>query len=150
MGIVMVTKRQRPAKKYFTATEANAMLPLVRAVVKDIVDLARDLRDRHERLTRIAHAEQMAPTEAHHEELLLIESELEKGQNRLREYENELKALGVELKDYFTGLIDFPCWMNDHEVYLCWRMGEPEVTHWHEIEDGFAGRQKLFADAGRI
>ncbi|HEV8060199.1 MAG TPA: DUF2203 domain-containing protein, partial [Gemmataceae bacterium] len=86
----------------------------------------------------------------HQEELLLIESELEKGQDRLREYEHELKALGVELKDYFTGLIDFPCWMNDHEVYLCWRMGEPEVTHWHEIDDGFAGRQKLFADAGRI
>jgi hypothetical protein len=146
----MLAKQQRPLKKYFTAAEANAMLPLVRAVVKDIVELARDLRDRHERLTRIAHAKQNAPTEAHQEELLLIESELEKGQDRLREYENELKALGVELKDYFTGLIDFPCWMNDHEVYLCWRMGESEVTHWHEIEDGFAGRQKLFADAGRI
>ena len=66
----------------------------------------------------------------------------------MHEYERELQQLGVELKDYFTGLIDFPCWMNGHEVYLCWRLGEPEVGHWHELDAGFAGRQKLMADAG--
>ena len=61
----------------------------------------------------------------------------------MHEYEHELQQLGVELKDYFTGLIDFPCWMDGREVYLCWRLGEPEVGHWHELDDGFAGRQKL-------
>ena len=61
----------------------------------------------------------------------------------MHEYEQELKNLGIELKDYYTGLIDFPCWMDGREVYLCWRLGEPEVAYWHELEAGFAGRQKL-------
>ena len=68
-------------------------------------------------------------------------------QDRLREYEEELNNLGVLLKDYHTGLVDFPCWMDDHEVYLCWRLGEDEVAHWHEIDAGFAGRQKLMQGA---
>ena len=54
-------------------------------------------------------------------------------------------AAGIELKDYFTGLIDFPCRMDGREVYLCWRLGEPEVGHWHELDAGFAGRQKLLS-----
>jgi hypothetical protein len=146
----MATKRQPVDKRFFTAAEANAMLPLVRAVLKDVTELARDLRDRHERLARIAQEPRHSPTAAHQEELLLVESELKRGQDQLREYERELSALGVELKDYFTGLIDFPCWMNGREVYLCWRLGESEVSHWHEVEAGFAGRQKLVADTAKV
>jgi hypothetical protein len=61
----------------------------------------------------------------------------------MHEYEQELKKLHVELKDYFTGLIDFPCWMDEREVLLCWKLAEPEVSHWHELDSGFSGRQKL-------
>ncbi len=143
----MATKRQPPKKKYFTAVEANATLPLVRAIAGDIAELAQDLRERHGRLTRIPPSSRKALTEAHREELLLAEAELERGQERMHELEKELGQLGVELKDYFTGLLDFPCLMNGREVLLCWRLGEPEVAHWHELEDGFAGRQKLLADA---
>src|ERR1700722_770103 len=130
----MTKKRHSPGKKYFTAAEANAMLPLVRAIVTDIAELAHELRDRHERLTHIPPARRNALTDAHKEELELVEAEMERGQQRMREYEKELRQLGVEMKDYFTGLIDFPCLMNGREVYLCWRLGEPEVQHWHELE----------------
>jgi len=149
-GCFMATKKlkaPKTPKKFFTAAEANAALPLVRAIAKDIADLAHDLRERHERLTRIPPAQRKALTEAHQEELVQIEAELERGQERMREYQKELRQLGVELKDYFTGLIDFPCRMNDREVYLCWRLGEPEVAHWHELAEGFSGRKKLLADA---
>jgi hypothetical protein len=135
-------------KKYFTVAEANSTLPLVRAIVRDVTELARELRERGERLTRLRPGER-GLSEAHQEELLQVQAEFERGQERMKEYEGELKRLGIELKDYFTGLIDFPCWMNGREVYLCWRLGEPEVAHWHEVEAGFAGRQKLLADAGR-
>ena len=67
----------------------------------------------------------------------------ESDQQRMQDYEQELRTLHIELKDYFTGLIDFPCWMDGREVFLCWRLGEPEVSHWHELDAGFAGRQKL-------
>lgn len=53
----------------------------------------------------------------------------------------ELK--GVQLKDIDTGLVDFPAIWNGHEVLLCWRQGEDSITHYHGMEDGFAGRKSL-------
>jgi hypothetical protein len=144
----MVASKPPPGKKYFTVAEANSALPLVRAIVRDVTELARDLRERGERLTRLRPSGR-GLSEAHQEELVQVQAEFERGQERMKEYEAELKQLGIELKDYFSGLIDFPCWMDGREVYLCWRLGEPEVAHWHELEAGFAGRQKLMADAGR-
>jgi hypothetical protein len=90
-----------------------------------------------------------SPGDAYGEELQQIRAQVERDQERMREYEGELKSLGVELKDYYTGLIDFPCRMDGREVYLCWRLGEAEVAHWHEIDAGFAGRQKLMHDTAK-
>ena len=89
----MATRKPMPGKKYFTVNEANATLPLVRAIVRDIADLARDLRERHERLGRVRPAEQTGLSEAHREELLQVQAELERGQGRMQEYEAELKQL---------------------------------------------------------
>ncbi len=56
----------------------------------------------------------------------------------------EFHELGVELKDYEAGLIDFPSMRNDRVVLLCWKLGEaPEIEWWHEVEAGFAGRQRI-------
>jgi hypothetical protein len=129
--------------KFFTPAQANAALPYVRAIVQDITRLAQELRDRHERLSRLKSGRRGRLSEQHQEELDQAEAEFERGQERMREFENELRQIGVELKDYFTGLIDFPCLRDGRIVYLCWRLGEPEVAHWHELEAGFAGRQKL-------
>jgi len=137
--------RKQPGKRYFTVGEANATLPYVGAVVRDVTELAAHLRERHERLNRLRPGERGGMTEAHREEMLQARADLERGQERMQEYEEELRKIGVELKDYFTGLIDFPSMMDGREVYLCWRLGEPEVGHWHELEAGFAGRRKLMA-----
>jgi hypothetical protein len=139
----MATRKPMPGKKYFTVSEANATLPLVRAIVRDVTDLARDLRERHERLGRFQPTDRLGLSDAHQEEILQVQAELERCHEQMQEYERELRQLGAELKDYSTGLVDFPSWMNGREVYLCWRLGEPEVAHWHELEAGFAGRQKL-------
>ena len=61
----------------------------------------------------------------------------------MKGYEDELKSLRIELKDYLTGLLDFPCLMDGREVFLCWRLGEPEVSFWHELDKGFAGRKRI-------
>jgi hypothetical protein len=144
----MAAAKPPSAKKYFTPASANAALPLVRAIVRDVTELARDLRERHERLGGVLSGKRTALSEAHQEELLQAQREVERGQERMTEYENELRQLGVELKDYFLGLVDFPCRMDGREVYLCWRLGEPEVAHWHELNAGFAGRQKLLTPTG--
>lgn len=139
----------KSGKRIFTVTEANNALPLVRAIVQDITDLARDLRERHERLARMKPSDRFRLlSEAHEEELQQVRTDLERGQEKMEEFVRELAQLGVELKDYFTGLIDFPSLMNGRQIYLCWRLGEPEVAHWHELEAGFAGRQELPSRAG--
>lgn len=136
-------------KKYFTVEEANAALPLVRAIVQDITTLARDLQERQERLRRISPlGDKGALGQAYQEEMQQVQAEFERDQERMHEYEEELKSLGIELKDYFKGLIDFPGRMNGKDVYLCWRLGEPEVAYWHDLDAGFAGRQRIKREVG--
>lgn len=134
-------------KRYFTVEEANQRLPLVRAIVSDIVTLFRDVHERRERLTRIRQLPGSANRDEHNlyaEELQQIEDELEKDIHRLEEYVDELRELGVELKDFMVGLVDFPAVMDGREVYLCWKLGEEDVAYWHELDAGFRGRQSLF------
>jgi hypothetical protein len=142
----MKAQKRSRAKKFYTIDEANATLPLLRRILSDITELAHDLRERNERLSRVQVPTPAAMGEAHREELQEMHAELERAQERMREFEQELKDLNVELKDYFTGLIDFPCWMDGRAVYLCWRLGEPEIAFWHELDSGFAGRKKLVRD----
>jgi hypothetical protein len=144
----MAATKPPPRKQYFTPASANATLPLVRVIVRDVTELAKELRERHERLSRVLTGKRSGLSEAHEEEMLQAQREVERGQDRMRDYERELKQLGIELKDYFTGLIDFPCRMDGREVYLCWRLGEPEVAFWHELDSGFGGRQQLRAHSG--
>jgi len=142
----MAVPKSRSKKKYYTAREANATLPLVRAIVRDITDLARDLQDRHERLSRVTPPGRQTIGEPWAEELRHMREDFERDRQRMQTFEEELRNLGVELKDFKIGLIDFPCLMNNREVCLCWKLDEPEVAFWHEVEAGFAGRQRLPAN----
>ena len=55
----------------------------------------------------------------------------------------DITSCGCHLKDLDSGLVDFPTLWEGREVYLCWKLGEPHVGYWHEIEAGFAGRRSL-------
>jgi hypothetical protein len=55
----------------------------------------------------------------------------------------QLERLDVVVRDLDRGLVDFPAMIDGREVYLCWLVDEPSVTHWHAIESGFAGRRPL-------
>ena len=63
----------------------------------------------------------------------------------LQGYVDELRELGVEPKGAVEGLVDFPSKMDGRVVYLCWKLGEPEVLFWHDLDSGFGGRQPLTA-----
>jgi hypothetical protein len=54
-----------------------------------------------------------------------------------------LEEAGIVIRDIDRGLIDFPAIREDREVYLCWELGEDEITHWHELDAGYRGRQPL-------
>jgi hypothetical protein len=142
----MAAKKTVADKKFFTPAQANAMLPLVRRIVEDITTLVAELKERHARLSRLQQPHGTID-EAHREELHQVEADFERAREQMGAYIEELTQLGVELKDPVTGLIDFPWWKDGREVSLCWRLGEAEVGHWHELDAGFAGRQKLLVQA---
>jgi hypothetical protein len=136
-------RRARGGKRTFTVREANAALPLVRAIVSDLVELARDVTERRHRLLSLSRSGRRQGTDPYEEELVHMERELEMDGRRILEYVEELRQLGVEAKSATEGLVDFPAMVEGRMVYLCWRLGEPEVAYWHERDAGFRGRQSL-------
>jgi hypothetical protein len=135
-------------KKYYTIEEANNALPLVRAIVGDIVAKYSEVSERKSRLDQIRESRstpERGSPDLYGEELAQVEKELEKEIVQLQEFIDELENLGIELKDISRGLIDFRSLMDGREVYLCWLLGEDEIGHWHELDAGFAGRQSLLA-----
>jgi hypothetical protein len=139
----MATQQHQEQKKYFTVAQANAILPLVTSILRDVTALAQELAEKHERLKKLEGTLLRHLDRAHREEVEEIIGDYEQGQDRMQALAEELAELGVELKDPFTGLVDFRTLFNGREVYLCWRLGESEVGHWHDLDAGFAGRQKL-------
>lgn len=135
-------------KKFFSVEQANRMLPLVRPIVSDIARQWERVCELESRLAALARrggtAKRSGPEglEIYDEEVASSQGELAGEQAQLRTYIEELERLGVELKSP-DGLCDFPSERDGREVYLCWRLGEPEVGHWHELRDGVAGRQPL-------
>jgi hypothetical protein len=146
MATTKENRQAKPNKRFFTVEQANKMLPLVRAVVQDIVPLAQNLIERRERLLKARPSERVKRSEGHQEELDQMQQEFARDAARLEEYMDELRELGVDLKGA-DGIVDFPGLRDGREVCLCWKLGEPEVGHWHDVDAGFAGRQKLAGDA---
>ena len=70
-------------------------------------------------------------------------AELEEHLKLARETVAEIDEIGVQVKDLDSGLLDFPCRLDDQVVLLCWRMGETAIEFWHTVEAGFQGRQPL-------
>jgi hypothetical protein len=123
--------------RLFNIDSANRSLPLVRRVVGDIVREYRDLmklRDAREELSAV---------EAAGPKLDELRAAAELHVERLNALQDELREVGCELKDWKTGLVDFPAMHEGRQVWLCWRLGEERVTHWHEVHEGFSGRKTV-------
>jgi hypothetical protein len=125
--------------KLFSVDEANALLPTVRRIVVDIAlahQRVAESRESAKSVAENAHATGggFMPGGASYVHAL----------TSLVEGATELEALGVQLKDYERGLIDFPAMRDGRVVLLCWQLGEGnQIEWWHDLETGFAGRQPL-------
>jgi len=130
------------SRQCFTLASANRMLPLIRVIVGDIVELFQDLKGREERLgaLREGHDKSSSPVGLDGDE---IRADLEKDVEKLQGFVEELQELGVDFKDPVLGLIDFPAIMDNQEVCLCWRLGEPAIVHWHARDAGYSERQTI-------
>lgn len=112
--------------RYFTPDEANRMLPLVRAIVRDIQERGDELRSLG------SEGRGCSPR-------------FQKAMAKIAELVEELESLGCSYRDggYHDGLVVFPALINGQEILLCWRSDEDAVAHYHRQDEGFAGRRRI-------
>ena len=123
--------------KLFTVEEANSLIPRVRKTVGRIQTL-------YERLGEFRDAAKQAAIASEFGGGMEGGTAYVKSLYEVGKLTTDLHSLGVELKDYPRGLVDFPCLRDDRVVLLCWQMGEgDEIEWWHDVEAGFAGRRPL-------
>lgn len=124
----------------FTVDHANRTLPLVRRIVEDIV---REHRRWQEAIVELDLLVSGARADLPDPRAVALEREVQTIARDIDQFQGELEALGIQLKDRRIGLIDFPSEMDGRRVLLCWRLGEPSVQYWHDEHSGYAGRQPL-------
>lgn len=122
---------------HFTLAQAEALIPELEALFKRAV-LLRDQAEKRAESVRALEASGADPAK----------TALERGQlqylvNRVNECLAEVSSLGAVPKGLEPALVDFPHRLGEEEVYLCWRAGEKRITHYHGVEEGFAGRRPL-------
>jgi hypothetical protein len=122
----------------YTAAQANNALPLVRRIVSDLVSCFRRWEDAVRQVELTAHDNSLENPESER-----WQREAQRLAGDIDDCVRELSELGVEVKGLDVGLVDFPGTLDGRDVHLCWMLGEPAVTHWHERDAGFSSRQPL-------
>lgn len=115
--------------KYFTPTKARNTLPLVKKIVKDILDTSREMR---------LIADEIGGEVENDPRILKLADNIEG-------FMQELEEIGCFFKDwnFSIGLVDFPAIIDGKEVLLCWKSDEEDILFYHEQEAGFAGRKPI-------
>jgi hypothetical protein len=120
--------------KIFTREEANSVLPAIREALLLL----------RRRVTDLLACEACADASALiHDAALGEDRTLEEARQALEQAFETFEQFGCLLKDLDQGLIDFYARLDGELVFLCWQDGEASVDHWHQVDDGFAGRAPL-------
>lgn len=128
----------------FTLEEAQALVPVLESLLRRAMEGKKVIEAFETELEEVRRRIFMAGG------LLLNAPELarrkanrDKAVQAVKDALSEIDASGVQVKDLDIGLLDFPCKLEDRVVLLCWKLGEQRITHWHETDAGFAGRQPV-------
>jgi len=128
----------------FTLDEAQSLLPVLESLLKRAMEGRQSAEKVEAGLNSIAQRIYFSGgMRVNGSEIAKQRAELETLLKQIREIIAEIDAIGVQVKDLDSGLLDFPCRVDDEVVLLCWRMGEPAIEHWHTMEAGFQGRQPV-------
>ena len=130
--------------KTFTLEEAQSLLPVVESLLKRALEGKRAAQEVEYQISELGR--RIYLTGGMRVDVAAASkqrAEMEEHLQRVRESIAEIDSIGVQVKDLDTGLLDFPCKVDDQVVLLCWRMGESAIEHWHTVDDGFKGRKPL-------
>src|SRR5687768_5379393 len=128
--------------KLFSIEEANALIPAIAEIMTRVRERKQEL-DRYQEQVNEIGAKARGNGHTRQSSLRKNEADARRAADALNKAIEEVTALGIEVKDLEQGLVDFPHERDGKIVYLCWRLGEPSIGWWHEIEAGFRGRQPL-------
>lgn len=121
--------------RHYTLAQARSLLPQIRGWLADLQRLRGVLARQDERTAgRFALGEDIGGASAQERVRTLLQF-----QNLL----DEFRRREIEVKDLDRGLIDFPAIIGGREVFLCWEQDEEDIEHWHDLDVGYAGREKL-------
>ena len=123
-------------KRFFTVLEANELIPFLSERLKQLSSIYQGLKKsavRHTPKLQDVLVRGGTPVDLGYLNLV----------GRMQGLTTEICSQGCHIKDLERGLVDFPTIWEGREVYLCWKLGEQEVSFWHEIDAGVGGRQLL-------
>lgn len=130
--------------KLFTIEEANRLLPQLEKLLKELRqqrDIISSLEVEIDLLEMVSEKDDSGAAASP-----AIDRKMEDYQKRVDHFYamlEQVHGFGCFLKDIDMGLVDFYTLYQGRVVYLCWRLGEKEVTSWHEIGRGFSYRQPI-------
>jgi hypothetical protein len=122
-------------ERHFTRAEANAVLPSLKPLLRQLRDAKDELTDNeaHEVLSEAA-ASNGGGEEGRQVGVAFLE---------VRRLLETIEESGIVLRDIDRGLVDFPAMLEGREVYFCWELGEDDVSYWHDLDSGYRGREPL-------
>ena len=130
--------------RVFTTEEAEELLPTVDSLLQKLVDTSVKQKLLEEQANEILDEVMEEGTHPNAiDELKEIKETLDINVREIDKVEGEISNMGLNVKDPILGIVDFPAMRGDQPVYLCHRLGEKRMTHWHNVEDGFEGRIPL-------
>src|SRR5688572_28183647 len=122
-------------QKHYTIEQARALLPQIREWLAEIHQLRRRLKQLDERITQILTGGVDAGGESVNAQIKLLAD--------LQRVFQEFEQRQIQIKEIERGLIDFPAIIGGKEVFLCWEQDEDDIEFWHDLDTGYAGREKL-------
>jgi hypothetical protein len=130
--------------KIFTLDEAQSLLPVLESLLKRAIEGKQSAELAENRLSELNRRIYISGgLKVDVAAVARDRFEMEEHLKQVKETIAEIDAIGVQVKDIESGLLDFPFRLDDEIVLLCWRTGETSIEHWHTVESGFKGRQPL-------
>lgn len=132
------------ADRTFTLDEAQSLLPVLESLLRTAIQAKKIVDEAETEQQALEHRIflsggmflNIVP-------LARRKAERKKAEQRVKDALAEIGSTGVQVKDLDIGLLDFPCEVDGHTILLCWKLGEKAITHWHGVEEGFAGRKPI-------
>lgn len=129
--------------RFYSIDEANAVVPEVERILAALRDQRVELIAQRDRVVAASAPDDEAPTAAVAERIRLLRLGMQGLIDQMQAGVARLVELDITLRDISTGLIDFPALVSGMPIWLCWRLGEADVAHWHPHDEGFDTRRPL-------